>query len=362
MKETILSGIQPTGPLHLGNYVGAVRNFLRLQDEYPRQCLFFIADYHSITEDYDPETKPDQILELAAEYLALGLDPKKCTLFVQSDIPELTELGWIFNTITPIAELERMTQYKDKAGRQTKNINVGLFDYPVLMAADILLPKATAVPVGHDQIQHLELARGIARSFNKKFGVTFPEPKPLLTRIPRLMSLIDPSKKMSKSVPGSTILLADDPKTIQEKVRRAVTDTGPSEIATPPAGAREDKDTVFASPQAEVSLREIPRRGTISDMSPGVENLFTLLAEFGTKKDMERFEVEYQKKTIKYVELKDVLARRIAEHFADFRTRRAALLEKPAAIRKVLAAGAKAMRPVAEATTREVREKVGLRY
>ena len=147
MTETILSGNQPTGPFHLGNYVGAIKNFLRLQDEYPKQCLFFIADYHSITEEYDPKTKPDQILELAAEYLALGLDPKKCTLFVQSDVPEVTELGWIFNTITPIAELERMTQYKDKAGRQAHNINMGLLDYPVLMAADILLYKPFGIPV-----------------------------------------------------------------------------------------------------------------------------------------------------------------------------------------------------------------------
>lgn len=323
---TILSGIQPTGPLHLGNYLGSLRNFVRLQNEYPGRCFFMIADYHSITENYDPAEKQKQVLELAVEFLAAGLDPKKCTIYVQSHVPHVTELAWIFNTVTPISFLERMTQFKDKSSRQKENINVGLFDYPVLQAADILLPKANAVPVGQDQVQHIELTRDIARFFNKKFGDTFAEPKPLLTEIPKVMSLLDPEKKMSKSVPGSFISLMDEPEEIMKKVKRAVTDT---------TGG--------------------------SKKSAGVANLFALLEQFAQKEACARFEKEHAAGTIRYSELKEALAESIATYFAEFRKRRAELLEKPAPIKNILAAGTQKMQKVADETIDEVRKKVGLR-
>ncbi|MDP3985151.1 MAG: tryptophan--tRNA ligase [bacterium] len=330
MKQpiTILSGMQPTGPLHLGNYLGALRNFVHLQKEYSGQCFFMVADYHSLTEDFDPEQKQQQVLELAAEFLAAGLDPKKSTLYVQSDVPEVTELCWIFNSITPISFLDRMTQFKDKSARQAKNINMGLYDYPVLQAADILLPRANRVPVGQDQVQHVELTRDIAGFFNRKFGHTFEEPQPLLTEIPKVMSLLDPEKKMSKSAPGSFVAISDEPEVIHEKLRRAVTDTGP------------------------VTNRSVK--------SAGVQNLFTLLAQFGTREDVERFEELYENGTIRYSDVKELLGTRIADHFAEFRANRAALLAHPATIKKALRDGAKKMKKVAAATMKEVRKKVGL--
>lgn len=324
----MVSGIQPTGSLHIGNYLGAARNWLRLQNEFDGRFFIFVADYHSITENYDPEEKRKQVLLLCAEYLALGLDPKKVTLFVQSDIPEVTELCWIFNTVTPISFLERMTQFKDKSARQTQNINMGLFDYPVLQAADILIGKGSLVPVGQDQVQHVELTRDIARFFNKKFGEVFPEPKPVLTETPKVMSLLDPEKKMSKSAQGSFISLSDEPEEIKKKVRRAVTDVG---------------------------LVEDRRQ-----KSPGVENLFTMLKEFGEPGDYERLDGAYRDASLQYVDLKDLVAFRIAEHFADFRKKRAALLADPEKVMRVYKAGAKKVREIAQETMREVRQKIGL--
>jgi len=224
-KEIILSGIQPTGRLHIGNYLGSLRNFVELQKKH--EGYFMIADYHSITESYEPKNKLNQIYNLAADFLAAGLDPKKSTIFVQSHVPEHTELAWIFNTLTPIGYLERMTQYKDKASRQKENINLGLFDYPVLQAADILLYHATAVPVGQDQDQHLELTRQIVRFFNNKFGPTFLEPKTLHTETPKVMSLLSPDKKMSKSLGDNHCIdIDDEPDMIAKKLSKAVTDTG----------------------------------------------------------------------------------------------------------------------------------------
>lgn len=326
-KDILVTGIQPTGPLHIGNYIGAVKNLLKLQNEYKGRCFVFVADYHSITEDYDPKKKQEQVLTLAAELLALGLDSKKIVFYVQSEIPEVTELAWIFNTVTPIAFLERMTQFKDKSERQKENINAGLFDYPVLQAADILMMKGTAVPVGADQVQHVELTRDIARFFNRRFSETFPEPKPLLTEVPRVMSLIDPGKKMSKSVPGSFVSLADTPEEIKSKLRGAVSDMGPK----------------------------------TSEMSSGIVNLFTLLKEFGSAADVKKMESAYKNGSLKYVELKDLIAEKIAGRFADFRKKRAALFKNPAGIKKILKAGGLKARQVAKKTMDEVRKKTGLR-
>lgn len=327
-EEILLSGLQPTGPLHIGNYLGAVRNFVELQHRFAGRFYVFVADYHSITENYDPQEKQSQVLTLAAELLAAGVDPKKVTFYVQSDVPEVTELCWIFNTVTPISFLERMTQFKDKSARQKENVNMGLFDYPVLQAADILLPKASLVPVGVDQVQHVELTRDIARFFNNRFGETFPEAKPVLTETPKVMSLTEPDKKMSKSLPGSFVSCMDEPEEIKAKLRRAVTDTGP-------AGEKGEKGA-------------------------GVANLFTLLREFGQPEDVGIMERAFRDGSIKYVELKDLVAARIAEHFEGFRERRAELLRHPDEVRKVLAEGAEKVRETAKKTMLEVRRKTGL--
>ena len=225
-KQIIVSGVQPTGNLHIGNYLGAVKNFVDLQDSGKYEMYIFIADLHSLTGNMDAETRREQITRTAAELLALGIDPKKTTLFVQSHIQEHTELGWVFNCVTPIMELERMTQYKDKSKQQTKNINAGLYTYPVLQAADILLYHGNLVPVGQDQVQHVELTRVVARNFNKRFGNYFPEAEALLTKVPKVMSLLEPEKKMSKSLGGGHVIeLCDEPVVIEKKLKKAVTAT-----------------------------------------------------------------------------------------------------------------------------------------
>src|SRR3989339_263471 len=267
-KETILSGIQPSGKLHIGNYLGSLKNFLALQHQH--QCFFMVADYHSITESYDPTKKQEQIIELMSDFLAAGLDPKKCVLVAQSHVPEHTELAWIFDSVTPISFLERMTQYKDKAGRQIENINTGLFTYPILQAADILMYHATAVPVGIDQDQHLELTREIARFFNNRFGKTFAEPKTLHTETSKVMSLLEPTKKMSKSLGDNhCIYLSDEPEAIRQKFSRAVSDSGDA-------------------------------------TSPGGQNLLLLAKIFCAKTDYRRFSDASQAGKLSYGELKPV--------------------------------------------------------
>lgn len=381
----IVSGIQPTGPLHLGNYLGAVKNWLDLQSKH--DCLFFVADYHSLTENYDPRQKPNQIYELAAELLALGLDPKKCTLFVQSDVSEVTELAWVFNTLVSMPELSRMTQFKDKSTRQEQNtkprtvtptqiggsgarVNVGLFDYPVLQAADILIYDGEAVPVGQDQVQHVELTRDIACDFNRKFGKTFPEPKSLLTKNPRVMSLLEPEKKMSKSLgEAHYIALTDDPETIKKKIARAITDAGPAlsgpEALIAPSGpeaprALRAQQALQAGKPASSLRASVSERGNLITMSNGTRNLFTLLDQFGTKSDITKFQNAYQNKTIKYAELKETLSLLISKYFTDFRKKRANLLSDKNKLDKILSSGAKAARDLAQKKMKEVRKKIGL--
>jgi len=219
----IFSGIQPSGELHIGNYLGAVKNWVTLQRQY--ESFFCIVDYHAITVPYEPADLRQRTRDMAISLLSAGIDPSACTLFVQSMVPEHTELAWIFNTITPLGELERQTQFKEKSGRQ-ESVPAGLLNYPVLQAADILLYKADMVPVGEDQVQHLELSREIARRWNAKFvpdvAPYFPEPKPLLTPTRRIMGL-DGQAKMSKSL-GNTVGILEDPKDIWDKLRPAVTD------------------------------------------------------------------------------------------------------------------------------------------
>jgi len=227
MPKRIFSGAQPTGNVHLGNYLGALRNWVALQNEY--ESFYCIVNLHALTVPQDPKLLAAKTRDLARIYLAVGIDPKVATIFVQSDVHEHSELTWVLNCVARMSELERMTQFKDKAKKQQENVSVGLFDYPVLMAADILLYQTDLVPVGDDQKQHLELTRDIAIRFNRDFGETFRVPDPYIPKVgARIMSLSDPSKKMSKSDddPNGCVMLMDDAATIQKKFKRAVTDSG----------------------------------------------------------------------------------------------------------------------------------------
>jgi tryptophanyl-tRNA synthetase len=216
----VFSGIQPTGDIHIGNYVGALRGWVSLMDQY--ECIYSVVDYHAITVEYDTESMSERTLNTALILIACGLDPEKCHLQVQSHVPEHTELGWVFNSVTPVGEVERMTQFKDKAKQHKSNINMGLMDYPVLQAADILVYKAGFVPVGEDQVQHVELCREIARKFNARYGDVFPEPQAVLSCAPRIMGT-DGKSKMSKTLNNSIGILEEE-SAIWEKLRTAVTD------------------------------------------------------------------------------------------------------------------------------------------
>ncbi len=234
--KRIFSGVQPTGSIHLGNYLGALRNWVALQKEY--ESFFCIVNLHAITLAQDPATLAAKTRELARIYLAVGIEPEVSTIFVQSDVAEHAELTWLLNCVTRMSELERMTQFKDKARKQEENIGVGLFDYPVLMAADILLYQTDLVPVGEDQKQHLELTRDVAIRFNRDYGETFKVPDPFIPKVgARILSLADPTKKMSKSDEESEagcVMLLDDADAVRRKFKRAVTDSG-TEIRFDPA-------------------------------------------------------------------------------------------------------------------------------
>jgi len=309
-KKIILTGIQPSGKLHIGNYLGTLRYWPDYSQSY--NCFFFIADLHSLTEDYNPAEKRSQIITLAAEILAAGIDPNKCTFFVQSDIKEHLELAWIFNCITPISFLERMTQYKDKSKSQKHNINVGLFDYPVLQAADILLYDTDFVPVGQDQLQHIELTRDIARFFNNRFGETFKEPQSKLTETAKIMSLTDPAKKMSKSAgEKSCLFLADEPEIIEQKIRKAVADKS------------------------------------------GLENLYRLGEAFIKNFDRK----EYKDNNLK---LKNTLSQAIIDSFKDFREKRRMWFGKEEKILEILKKGAEKAKKIAAAKMILIRKKIGI--
>jgi tryptophanyl-tRNA synthetase len=227
MTKRIFSGAQPTGNVHIGNYLGALKNWVALQHEY--ESFFCIVNLHALTVNNDPKQLLEKTRDMVRIYLAVGIDPEVSTIFIQSDVPEHAELTWVLNCVARVSELERMTQYKDKARKQQENVNVGIFEYPVLMASDILLYQTDLVPVGHDQKQHLELTRDLAIRFNRDFGETFRIPDAYIPKVgARIMSLSEPSKKMSKSDDdgNSRILLMDDADTVRRKFKRAVTDSG----------------------------------------------------------------------------------------------------------------------------------------
>lgn len=320
----VFSGIQPTGQLHVGNYLGAIRSWVAMQAEH--DCVFSIVDLHAMTVPYDPAELPKRVLATAATLIGCGIDPERSVLYVQSHVREHTELCWILNCITPLGSLQRMTQFKDKAKQHQENVNAGLLNYPILQAADILLYKASLVPVGEDQVQHLELSRDLARRFNYLFGETFPEPQPHLTRAARVMALNDPTRKMSKSIPGSYVALTAPPDEIQSLIRRAVTDTGP--------------------------------RG--ETMSPGVANLFTLLESFSAPETVAHFRTAYEQGTLRYVDLKQQLAEDMTKALAPIRERYLELMSRPGELREILAHGAQRARAIARETMEEVRAKTGL--
>ena len=325
MKPILVSGMQPTGRLHIGNYLGALKNFVDLQNSGDYQCYFFLADLHALTEGPAPKVIGENIINLAADYFAAGLDPKKSVIYQQSQIAAHSQLAWVLNTVTPMGELERMTQFKDKSMRQEMNVNMGLFDYPVLMTADIILYGAKVVPVGDDQLQHLELTRTVARKFNARFGATFIEPKELLTKTPRVMSLKDPQKKMSKSDPDGCLFLDDEPEAIRKKIARAVTDSD----------------------------------GTIKydvKHKPGLSNLLEI---YGALTYMEPAMVAKEFSGESYSVLKQRLTEVVVEYFAPFRAAKKKLLAKPAAIRKILDDGSKKAGVVATRKMAEVKKRVG---
>jgi len=336
MKPILVSGIQPSGKLHIGNYLGALKNFVELQNSGKYQCYFFIADLHSLTESYTPEEKRKQILELTADFVAAGLDPKKSVIFLQSQIPAHSELAWILSTITPTGELRRMTQYKDKSDNEKDSANTGLLTYPILMAADILLYDAKFVPVGDDQVQHLELTRTLARKFNARFpalrnlgeegGQIFTEPQPILTETPRIMSLKNPEKKMSKSDPASCVFLDDSPEDIRAKFKVATTDSG-NEIKFDPQN------------------------------KPGISNLLRIFSAI-TGESIKESEKMFAGSS--YSNFKGAVAESIVAHFADFRKRKSAFLAKPQTLKTILSSGSKKASPRANRKIKEVKSRVGL--
>jgi tryptophanyl-tRNA synthetase len=316
-QKSILSGIRISGKLHLGNYLGALKQFIDIQNSGKYQGYFFLADLHGLTTPFEPKGFRQQTLETAADFLAAGIDPKKSTIFLQNQVHEHSELAWVFSCITPLGELYRMTQFKDKGGNK-ESANAGLLTYPALMSADILLYKPEAVPVGEDQQQHIELARVIARKFNNKFGKTFPEPKNYNLKPLRLMSLSDPAKKMSKSEPKGCVFLDDEPDAIANKFKKAVT------------------------------------------TEPGVDNLFFMLETFGEAGVVRQFTTQRKDGSLKFSDLKEYLGKQVADHFAPFRENKKALLKNPQQIAEILAAGAKKASKKASETMLEVKQKIGL--
>jgi tryptophanyl-tRNA synthetase len=329
-RHRIFSGIQPTGEPHLGNYLGAIRQWVEMQDApAPHDALYAIVDYHALTIDQPPEQLRKNTTDVAASVIACGLDPEKVILFRQSDVPEHAELAWVFSCCAAMGDLHRMTQFKDKAEQHRDNVNVGLFTYPVLQAADILLYKADLVPVGEDQVQHLELAREIARRFNRRFGDTFPEPQPLLSKVPRLRGL-DGSAKMSKSK-GNTVGIGETPEQIRAKFKVALTD--PARLRRYDPGHPEDC------------------------------NVFTLHGYFTGPKNPARLaeiERDCRSAALGCVDCKKELAERVIEELAPIRARQAELRARPERVEAFLAEGARKASAIARKTMDEVRARIGV--
>ncbi|MGD1010280.1 MAG: tryptophan--tRNA ligase [Candidatus Aminicenantales bacterium] len=323
-RKRIFSGIQPSGTIHIGNYFGAIENWVRLMKDY--ECFFGIVDYHAITVSFDPALMQKRIWEAALDNIAAGLDPARCTIFVQSHVPEHTELCWLLNCVTPMGELGRMTQFKEKSERERENVTAGLLNYPILQAADILIYKADAVPVGEDQAQHLEFAREVARRFNNRFGDYFPEPQTLIGRGARVMG-IDGGTKMSKSL-ENTIGVAEEPDVIWEKLRPAKTDEARKRRSDP---GNPDRCNIFSyhklvTPEGEI--REIVKGCTTAGIG--------------------------------CLDCKKIFFNNLRKVLDPIRERRQALERDPEAVREALRAGALRARAIAQDTVRGAKKLMGL--
>jgi len=324
--QRIFSGVQPTNNIHLGNYLGAIKNWVEMQKNY--ECIFCVVDLHALTVYQKPETLRQNILNVAKTYLALGIDPIQSTIFVQSDVKEHAELAWILNTIAKLGEMERMTQFKDKSRQHKDNVNMGLFGYPVLMAADILLYDTKAVPVGEDQKQHVELTRDLAERFNKLYGDTFVVPEPLIKKQgARIMGLDDPMKKMSKSASSSSnyIALLDNPEIATKKIMKAVTDSG-----------------------AEV------KSGV---NKPALTNLLTIYSLL-TEKPIKNIEKEYVGQG--YGAFKKGLAEAVGEFLFEFQKKFEAYDDTQ--VKEILKSGADRVRALAEKKIILIKQKIGINY
>lgn len=324
-KKTIFSGVQPSGKLTLGNYLGAIKNFPLLQEEY--NCIYCVVDMHAITVRQDPAALRRQTLEVLAQYIACGLDPEKSVLFIQSHVPAHAELGWVLNCYTMFGEASRMTQFKDKSAKHADNVNVGLFDYPVLMAADILLYQTDMVPVGVDQLQHIELARNIAQRFNGVYSDTFVMPEPYIPKTgAKIMSLADPTRKMSKSDENANgfVLLMDKPEDIMRKFKRAVTDSD--------------------------------SRIIVSEDKPGVSNLISIYA-LATGKTIEQVQQEFEGKG--YGDFKPAVGEAVVELLRPIREKTEDLLKNKDYLEQVYREGAQKASYLARKTLDKVYRKVG---
>jgi len=320
------SGIQPSGVIHIGNYFGAIKNWVELQNKY--ECIFCVVNEHAITIPQNSKDLKKNTFDIAALYLAAGIDPKKSIIFIQSQVKEHTELCWILNTITKMPELERMTQFKDKSKMRKSDTNVGLFDYPVLMSADILLYKTNIVPVGQDQKQHVELARIIAKRFNKIFGETFKIPEALIKKESgKIMGLDDPTKKMSKSAasPFNYIALDDSPETIASKVKKAVTDSGKE-------------------------IKNSPKK-------PAVSNLLNIYS-LASKESVENIEKKFENKS--YREFKEGLINALIDFLSPIQKKKKEILKDKSYIEKTLKNGQKKAKDIAKNTMSDIKEKTGL--
>lgn len=324
MKKRVLSGMRPTGRLHLGNYLGAAKGMLELQNNSEYETLFTVVDIHAITTPYDPKTLREKVREVYIDYLSIGLDPQKSAISIQSHLADLiTQLSFYFSSVVSVARMQHLPTFKEKVKQHPQNVTMALLNYPVLMAADILIYKAGLVPVGDDQEPHLEIAREIARKMNQEYGMDFPEPQRFATKAGYVPSLTGIGK-MSKSVEGSYINLTDDVDTIRKKVRSVPT-------ATESGG----------------------------DMSEGVQVLFTFLQLLQPTK-VEEFQQQFEAGTLKFVELKDSVAEAIYAELQPLQKRRIELEKDPTYVDQVIKDGAEKSRAIAELTVNEVREKMGL--
>jgi tryptophanyl-tRNA synthetase len=320
----VFSGIQPTGDIHIGNYVGAIRQWVSLVEEY--ECIYGVVDYHAITVEYDTDSLRRRTLDTALILIACGLDPAKCHLMVQSHVTEHTELGWIFNCLTPIGEVERMTQFKDKSRQHKANINMGLMDYPVLQSADILVYKAGFVPVGEDQVQHVELSREIARKFNARFGPVFPEPQVILSCAPRIMGT-EGKNKMSKTL-NNYIGILEDESSIWEKLRTAVTD-----------------------------VARVRRTDT---GNPEVCNIYTMHRSFSPDQAVKELDEGCRSASMGCIDCKRVLFKNMMAELTPIRKKALSLKAHPDPVLDALRQGAVECKRLAAETMAEVREVLGL--